>query len=100
VHGCSLKPHLTSVLQDVMDGKNATIRDLQYELARMSKAYNDAGEKCERPPSRQASSLIALVSALQAKLEEHGIPVQELGFSLVPMNAAQPLGKAPAGLVA
>eukprot|EP00730_Choanoeca_flexa_P019546 TRINITY_DN9553_c0_g1_i3.p1 TRINITY_DN9553_c0_g1~~TRINITY_DN9553_c0_g1_i3.p1 ORF type:complete len:479 (+),score=148.63 TRINITY_DN9553_c0_g1_i3:52-1488(+) len=73
---------VTQKLEDVMDGKNATIRDLQYEVARMSKAYNDA------------------VSALQGKLKEHGIPVEELGFNLVPSNTTQPLGKAPAGLVA
>jgi DNA repair exonuclease SbcCD ATPase subunit len=73
---------VTAKLEDVLDGKNAAIRDLEYELARMCKAYND------------------VVMALQAKLKEHGIPVEELGFSLLPVDPQQPLGRAPAGLVA
>jgi len=73
---------VTRKLEDVLDTKNAAIKDLQYEVARMYKTYNDT------------------VRTFQSKLGEYGIPVEELGFQLLNPDPDQPLGKAPAGLVA
>ncbi|KAM9302437.1 dynein regulatory complex subunit 4 [Gastrophryne carolinensis] len=74
---------VTRKLEDVLDSKNNAIKDLQYELARVSKAHND------------------LLRTYEAKMRAFGIPVEELGFkpleSLVP---GQILGQGPAGLVA
>ena len=74
--------HTCTHTQDVLDTKNAAIKDLQYEVARMYKTYNDT------------------VRTFQSKLGEYGIPVEELGFQLLNPDPDQPLGKAPAGLVA
>eukprot|EP00051_Salpingoeca_urceolata_P004770 m.67561 g.67561 ORF g.67561 m.67561 type:complete len:487 (-) comp13836_c0_seq1:73-1533(-) len=73
---------VTRKLEDVLDSKNAAIKDLQYELARVCKAHND------------------MVKTYEAKLSEFGIPVEELGFQPISANPGQPLGKGPAGLVA
>eukprot|EP00042_Codosiga_hollandica_P041410 m.368890 g.368890 ORF g.368890 m.368890 type:complete len:472 (+) comp56108_c0_seq1:117-1532(+) len=70
---------VTRKLEDVLDAKNTAIRDLQYELARVCKAHND------------------LIKVYEAKLQEFGIPVEELGFQ--PAQATQTLGRGPAGLV-
>ncbi|KAG9352722.1 hypothetical protein JZ751_021136 [Albula glossodonta] len=53
---------VTRKVEDVLDSKNIAIKDLQYELARICKAYNDLLWTCE------------------AKLKSLGVPVEELGF--------------------
>lgn len=53
------------------------IQDLQYELARVTKAHND------------------VVRVYESKLTEFGIPVEELGFRPLLTNT----GTGPAGLV-
>ncbi|EGD78773.1 growth arrest-specific protein 8 [Salpingoeca rosetta] len=72
---------VTRKLEDVLDSKNAAIKDLQYEVAKMYKTYNDT------------------VRTFQSKMGEFGIPMEELGFQLLNPDPDQPLGKAPAGLV-
>ncbi|XP_023560987.1 growth arrest-specific protein 8 isoform X2 [Octodon degus] len=70
-------------LEDVLQSKNATIKDLQYELARVCKAHND------------------LLRTYEAKLLAFGIPLDNVGFK--PLETAvigQTLGQGPAGLVA
>merc|ERR1711935_161293 len=73
---------VTRKLEDVLDAKNAAIKDLQYELARVCKAHND------------------VIRTYEGKLGEFGIPLEELGFKPVAVNPGQPLGMGPAGLVA
>ncbi|KAA0192653.1 Growth arrest-specific protein 8, partial [Fasciolopsis buskii] len=69
-------------LGDILDSKNTTIKELQYELARVCKAHND------------------LVMACEAKMQQFGIPVEELGFRPLKTSfSAQKLGQCPAGLV-
>ncbi|XP_066875625.1 dynein regulatory complex subunit 4 isoform X3 [Kogia breviceps] len=68
--------------QDVLESKNSTIRDLQYELARVCKAHND------------------LLRTYEAKLLAFGVPLDNVGFK--PLETAvmgQTLGQGPAGLV-
>ncbi|XP_045675185.1 dynein regulatory complex subunit 4 isoform X3 [Phyllostomus hastatus] len=70
-------------LEDVLESKNSTIKDLQYELARVCKAHND------------------LLRTYEAKLQAFGVPLDNVGFR--PLEAAvmgQSLGQGPAGLVA
>lgn len=68
--------------QDVLDSKNSAIKDLQYELARVCKAHND------------------LLRTYEAKLQQFGIPTDELGFKpLESTVGGQQLGQGPAGLV-
>ncbi|XP_033613861.1 dynein regulatory complex subunit 4 isoform X3 [Fukomys damarensis] len=70
-------------LEDVLESKNTTIKDLQYELARVCKAHND------------------LLRTYEAKLLAFGIPLDNVGFK--PLETAvigQTLGQGPAGLVA
>jgi len=64
-------------LDDVLDAKNGAIKDLQYELARVTKAHND------------------VIRVYESKLTEFGIPVEELGFRPLLTNT----GTGPAGLV-
>jgi len=64
-------------LDDVLDSKNSAIKDLQYELARVTKAHND------------------VIRVYESKLTEFGIPVEELGFRPLLTNT----GTGPAGLV-
>lgn len=74
---------VTRKLEDVLDGKNAAIKDLQYELARVCKAHND------------------VLRTYEARLKSFGVPVEELGFKpLESAVAGQQLGQGPAGLVA
>lgn len=73
---------VTRKLEDVLDAKNAAIKDLQYELARACKAHND------------------VLRTYEARLSEFGVPTVELGFQPVVINPGQPLGQGPAGLVA
>ncbi|KAF7276762.1 hypothetical protein GWI33_009848, partial [Rhynchophorus ferrugineus] len=69
---------------DILSRKNATISDLQYELARVCKAHDD------------------LLETFEEKLKLYGIPKSELGF--VPMRMVPQgqggLARGPAGLVA
>ena len=68
--------------QDVLDAKNTAIRDLQFELARACKTHNDA------------------VRTYEGKLQELGVPLEELGFTPALLSpAGQQLGTAPSGLV-
>lgn len=53
---------LTKRLEDVLETKNQQIKELQYELSKLSKAHND------------------MVRVYESKLTEYSIPVEELGF--------------------
>lgn len=55
------------------------IRNLQHDIAKVSKAHND------------------LIRVYESKLNEYGIPIQELGFRPLVTKATT---TAPAGLVA
>uniref|UniRef100_A0A094ZUC6 Dynein regulatory complex subunit 4 n=1 Tax=Schistosoma haematobium TaxID=6185 RepID=A0A094ZUC6_SCHHA len=69
-------------LGDILDSRNGTIKELQYELARVCKAHND------------------LLLACESKLQQFGIPFQELGFRPLKTTLnTQKLGHGPAGLV-
>ncbi|CAH1779599.1 unnamed protein product [Owenia fusiformis] len=73
---------VTRKLEDVLDSKNSAIKDLQYELARVCKAHND------------------LMRTYESKLNQFGVPTDELGFSpLESTVGGQTLGQGPAGLV-
>lgn len=60
-----------------MNAKNKHVRDLQMELARVCKAHDD------------------MLRTYEAKLEQFGIPKEEIGFE--PLRAK--VGQGPAGLV-
>ena len=64
-------------LDQVMDSKNQLIKALQYDVQKVSKAHND------------------LIRVYEAKLNEFGIPVEELGFKPLVTN----VNTGPAGLV-
>ncbi|RZC42859.1 growth arrest-specific protein 8 [Asbolus verrucosus] len=70
-------------LEKILAKKNTVIHDLQYELARVCKAHDD------------------LLDTYEAKLQQYGIPKDELGF--VPLRILPEsqggLAKGPAGLV-
>ncbi|XP_064315884.1 dynein regulatory complex subunit 4 isoform X3 [Phalacrocorax carbo] len=66
-------------LEDVLNSKNATIEDLQHQLARACKAHDD------------------MLRTFEAKLTAFGIPLDNLGFKPL---ASPLLGQGPAGLVA
>ncbi|XP_057257942.1 dynein regulatory complex subunit 4 [Pezoporus wallicus] len=66
-------------VEDVLNSKNATIKDLQLQLARVCKAHND------------------MLQTFEAKLTAFGIPLDNLGFK--PLENPM-LGQGPAGLVA
>ncbi|XP_067245156.1 dynein regulatory complex subunit 4 isoform X6 [Chanodichthys erythropterus] len=67
---------VTHKLEEVLESKNHTITDLQYEVSRVCKAYND------------------LLKTSEAKLQEFGIRVEELGFK--PLES---IGQGSAALV-
>ncbi|XP_040471361.1 dynein regulatory complex subunit 4 isoform X2 [Falco naumanni] len=70
-------------LEDMLNSKNSTIKDLQFQLARACKAHND------------------MLQTFEAKLTAFGIPLDNLGFKpLVNPVPGQVLGQGPAGLVA
>ncbi|KAJ3005418.1 Dynein regulatory complex subunit 4 [Thoreauomyces humboldtii] len=71
---------LSRRLEEVLDVKNRQIKELQYDLAKVTKAHND------------------MIRTYEAKLTEFSIPVEELGFKPLVMSA-QPQPNA-AGLVA
>ncbi|XP_005052290.1 PREDICTED: growth arrest-specific protein 8 isoform X1 [Ficedula albicollis] len=69
-------------LEDVLQSKNATIQDLQFQLARVCKAHND------------------MLQTFKAKLTSFGIPLDNLGFQPLSFPIpGQELGQGPAGLV-
>ena len=74
--------NLTRRLEEVLEAKNHQIKELQYELTKISKAHND------------------MVRVYEAKLTEYAIPIEELGFKPVMVgkigSKKVPL---PAGLV-
>ncbi|KAM3872149.1 dynein regulatory complex subunit 4-like [Diretmus argenteus] len=73
---------VTHKFEEMLDSKNNSLKDLQYEIARVSKAHND------------------LLQTYEAKLRAFGIPVEELGFKPLESSlAGLTLGKGPAGLV-
>ena len=65
-------------LDSLLDERNRMIRDLQYNVARVTKAHNDA------------------LRVYEEKLRSLGVAVDEIGFA--PLATATGLG--PAGLVA
>lgn len=69
---------MTARVEDALASKNATIRALQVDVAKVSKAHND------------------LIRVYEAKLAQYGVPPEELGFR--PLVTSTALG--PAGLVA
>ncbi|XP_041918460.1 dynein regulatory complex subunit 4 [Alosa pseudoharengus] len=72
----------TRKLEETLDTKNNTIKDLQYELARACKAHND------------------LLRTSEAKLVNFGIPVAQLGFKPLECSLNRlTLGAGPSGLV-
>ncbi|XP_039552347.1 dynein regulatory complex subunit 4 isoform X2 [Passer montanus] len=69
-------------LEDLLSSKNATIQDLQLQLARVCKAHND------------------MLQTFEAKLTAFGIPLDNLGFQPLSFPfPGQELGQGPAGLV-
>ncbi|KAJ3099130.1 Dynein regulatory complex subunit 4 [Phlyctochytrium planicorne] len=72
--------NLTRRLEEVLEGKNHQIKELQYDLAKVTKAHND------------------MIRVYEAKLTEFNIPVEELGFKALIVKAKT--GTNPAGLVA
>ena len=71
---------ITESLRDMLESKNQHIKDLQYSVLRMTKAYNDGLRTYSR------------------KLEEIGIPNEEfegMGFAFAPTTTSQ----VPAGLI-
>ncbi|XP_048014054.1 dynein regulatory complex subunit 4 isoform X1 [Megalobrama amblycephala] len=72
---------VTHKLEEVLESKNHTITDLQYEVSRVCKAYND------------------LLKTSKAKLREFGIHVEELGFKPLESIVGQSLGQGSAALV-
>jgi len=62
-------------MEDILEVKNQTIRDVQQELERIVQLHNDA------------------VRSYEAKLAEYGIPIEELGFvpRLEPLPGKVPL---------
>lgn len=69
---------VTHKLDEVLDQRNALIRDLKYQIARVTKSHNDVAR------------------TFSARLEQLGIPSSEVDVELAPTRTA--LG--PAGLVA
>merc|ERR1712072_1203377 len=65
-------------LDDVIGARNNLINDLQYQVAKVGKSYNDA------------------LRTLDSKLEEFGIPPEDTGFQ--PLQTTQ-TSTLPAGLV-
>ncbi|XP_050958514.1 dynein regulatory complex subunit 4 isoform X2 [Labeo rohita] len=62
---------VTHKLEEVLESKNHTIRDLQYEVARVCKAHND------------------LLKTSEAKLRAFGIAVENLGFKPLESSSGQ-----------
>lgn len=78
-----LEPHdLTLKVEKLLKTKNDKIENLQYELAKVCKAHDD------------------LLRTFTVKMEQFGIPKEELGFEPLKMNATVKYSSGPAGLVA
>jgi hypothetical protein len=69
---------ISKKIEDSLEVKNTILKNLKYSLAHATKAYNDA------------------IRVYEAKLEEFGIPAEELGFQPLETNTST----MPAGLVA
>lgn len=78
--------NLTRRLEDVLNSKNEMIKDLQYDLAKVTKVVK----------SNQAHN--DMIHVYEAKLTEFSIPVEELGFK--PLIIASKASSNPAGFVA
>jgi len=72
--------NLTNKLEELLESKNNVIKELQYDLAKVTKAHND------------------MIRVYEAKLAEFSIPVEDLGFKPLIMNGKTATN--PAGLVA
>jgi hypothetical protein len=75
---------VTAKLEEILEGKNRLIKDMQYELAKVTKSHND------------------LLRTVEAKLNQYGIPMDDLGFVPQNLQATLPnivVGQQPAGLV-
>eukprot|EP01083_Nonionella_stella_P210714 762560_1 len=70
--------NLTRKLDEVLDAKNVQIKNVKYEIAKVTKAHDD------------------LVRVYESKLSDMNVPVEELGLETIDACA----GTAPAGLVA
>ncbi|KAI8902072.1 growth arrest-specific 8, isoform CRA_c [Globomyces pollinis-pini] len=71
--------NLTRRLEDVLNSKNEQIKELQYDLHKVTKAHND------------------MIRVYEAKLTEFSIPIEELGFK--PLVVEMKTNANPAGLV-
>lgn len=79
----AIPPESNQKLENIIERKNVIIKDLKYELMRVSKAHDD------------------LLYAYEEKLLKYGIPKSELGFipmSVVP-ECSTGIGRGAAGLV-
>ena len=70
--------NVANKLQDVLDAKNSAIKELQFEVAKVTKAHND------------------LMNVYSAKLEEYGIPTENIGFEPIPMKQGMSATVTPA----
>lgn len=68
-------------VENVLDEKNKLIQELRYELARLTKAHDD------------------LFATYEAKLQQFGIPKEELGFEPLRTTSKWSYLLGPAGLV-
>ena len=69
---------ITERIGDAIDARNSMVEDLQYEVARVTKAYND------------------VIRTYGSKLMEFGIPPEEVELRPLPTQTST----LPAGLVA
>ncbi|KAJ3209164.1 Dynein regulatory complex subunit 4 [Entophlyctis luteolus] len=72
--------NLTRRLEEVLELKNQQIKELQYDLAKVTKAHND------------------IIRVYEAKLTEYSIPVEEIGFKPLVVASKAP-NPSPAGVV-
>lgn len=77
-----MEPQTLSLrIEKLLAQKNEKIEDLRYELARMSKAYDD------------------LLATFESKMIQHGIPVEEIRIQAMPggrsIKAPSPSGLVP-----
>lgn len=72
ISSANLDPHtvnnMSQKVGSVIEDKNATIKQLKYELTRVKKANND------------------IVRVYESKLKEFGVPIEELGFEVDDMK--------------
>lgn len=69
--------NLTRRLEEVLEGKNQQIKELQYELAKITKSHND------------------MVRVYEAKLTQYSIPVEEFGFKPIMVGKMGPIPPLP-----